>query len=192
MNARALLKKFLHFFVGVQFLVTVIGLASVGHEFFQYGRIDEFPKDSWLHTSARNRNVLKGLAKRNVLSSNVTMDLTSVTATMTTAETTVLDTTFTDITTAAMASTGTSADLYMCVDYEECPGGPRISALTILLLAIFVGSLGIGRCVGGFCCLGFVKAFTCGGCGIWWIVDIILVATASWQHAGNGCCFKPL
>ncbi|MBO1753869.1 NINE protein [Allobranchiibius sp. CTAmp26] len=49
--------------------------------------------------------------------------------------------------------------------------------LTTLLLSIFIGSLGIDRFYLGQTGLGVAKLLTCGGCGIWHIIDIILIAT---------------
>ncbi len=53
----------------------------------------------------------------------------------------------------------------------------RKKFLTALLLSIFVGSLGIDRFYLGYIGLGIVKLLTLGGCGIWWLVDVILIAT---------------
>jgi TM2 domain-containing membrane protein YozV len=49
--------------------------------------------------------------------------------------------------------------------------------LTGLLLSVFVGSLGVDRFYVGHTGLGVAKLLTCGGAGIWTIIDIIMFAT---------------
>jgi len=49
--------------------------------------------------------------------------------------------------------------------------------LTALLLSIFLGTLGIDRFYMGYIGLGVLKLVTGGGCGIWWLIDVILIAT---------------
>ncbi len=49
--------------------------------------------------------------------------------------------------------------------------------LVALLLSIFLGSLGIDRFYLGYIGLGILKLITIGGFGIWWLIDVILIAT---------------
>ena len=55
------------------------------------------------------------------------------------------------------------------------------SKTTTLILAILLGSLGIDRFYTGKVGTGLLKLFTGGGLGIWWLVDIIMIATGSYK-----------
>ncbi|MGQ9683862.1 MAG: TM2 domain-containing protein [Anaerolineae bacterium] len=46
---------------------------------------------------------------------------------------------------------------------------------TVLLLSVFLGTLGIDRFYLGYTALGILKLVTLGGCGIWWLIDLIMI-----------------
>lgn len=57
--------------------------------------------------------------------------------------------------------------------------------LTALLLCIFLGGLGIHRFFTGKIGTGILMLLTAGGCGIWYIIDIIMIATENYSDDDN-------
>ncbi len=47
----------------------------------------------------------------------------------------------------------------------------------VLLMSIFFGSLGVDRFIMGHVGWGILKLITFGGVGIWWLIDLILIAS---------------
>ena len=45
----------------------------------------------------------------------------------------------------------------------------------VLIISILVGELGVDRFMLGDVGLGVLKLITLGGCGIWWLIDVILI-----------------
>ena len=65
------------------------------------------------------------------------------------------------------------------------PGGK--DWLTTFLLATFLGGLGVDRFYTGKIWLGVGKLLTCGGCGIWGLIDTILLLTEHYRDANDNC-----
>ena len=51
------------------------------------------------------------------------------------------------------------------------------SKTTALVLSILLGGIGVDRFYLGLTGSGILKLITCGGLGLWYIIDIILIAT---------------
>ncbi|MEJ7732765.1 MAG: TM2 domain-containing protein [Polyangiaceae bacterium] len=69
-------------------------------------------------------------------------------------------------------------------------GRPTRSQTVAMLLAYFLGSFGADRFYLGQTTLGIVKLLTCGGLGIWQIVDIFLIGMGKMRdNEGNSLRF---
>ena len=64
--------------------------------------------------------------------------------------------------------------------------------LTTLLLCIFLGFLGVHRFYTGHIVIGLIQLFTFGGCGIWWLIDLIMIATGSFTDSNGLLLLKNL
>ena len=58
--------------------------------------------------------------------------------------------------------------------------------LTVFLLSIFLGYLGVDRFYVGKIGTGILKLITGGGCGIWWLIDWIMILSGKFTDSkGN-------
>ena len=82
----------------------------------------------------------------------------------------------------------TAADAKICMkcgvalDSESLEGKDWI---TTLLLCWFLGFLGVHRFYTGHTAIGIVQLLTLGGCGIWALIDFIMICTRKFTDA-NG------
>lgn len=56
-------------------------------------------------------------------------------------------------------------------------GDKKVNWVLTLIMSIFFGGVGVDRFIMGHVGLGILKIITLGGCGIWWLIDVILIAT---------------
>ncbi|MFN7118520.1 MAG: TM2 domain-containing protein [Saprospiraceae bacterium] len=71
----------------------------------------------------------------------------------------------------------------------DAAGAPK-SQLTALLLAVFIGALGIHRFYLGYTTIGIIQLLTLGGCGIWALIDLIRIITGDLKPA-DGSDYNP-
>tara|TARA_B100001250_G_C19629148_1_gene712966 strand:+ start:498 stop:719 length:222 start_codon:yes stop_codon:yes gene_type:complete len=54
---------------------------------------------------------------------------------------------------------------------------------TLLIVSLLLGVLGVDRFMTGHIGLGVLKLITFGGCGIWSLIDLIMIATGKFRDA---------
>ena len=57
--------------------------------------------------------------------------------------------------------------------------------MVALLLCIFVGIIGIHRFYLGYIGIGIIQIITLGGCGIWALIDLIMIITGDLKPKGG-------
>jgi TM2 domain-containing membrane protein YozV/RNA polymerase subunit RPABC4/transcription elongation factor Spt4 len=62
--------------------------------------------------------------------------------------------------------------------------------LTTLLLCFFLGFLGVHRFYTGHTAIGVVQLLTLGGCGIWTLVDFIIIIVGNFKDAKGNLLVK--
>jgi len=69
---------------------------------------------------------------------------------------------------------------------EAVAGTPTVNGNHVLLAAVLGGTLGLDRFMLGHTGLGVVKLLTCGGLGMWRVIDVVLIVTGNLRDAqGN-------
>ena len=71
-------------------------------------------------------------------------------------------------------------------------GAQQKDWLVTLLLCIFVGVLGVHRFYTGHVVIGIIQLLTLGGCGIWTLVDLIMIVTDNYRDANGLPLRKPI
>lgn len=57
--------------------------------------------------------------------------------------------------------------------------GDNHTGLIALILCIFFGCFGVHRFYTGHIGIGVAQLLTFGGCGIWWLIDFLMIVTGS-------------
>ena len=53
----------------------------------------------------------------------------------------------------------------------------KVNWTLTLIMSIFFGGIGVDRFIMGKIGTGILKLITLGGLGLWWLIDLILIAT---------------
>ena len=66
--------------------------------------------------------------------------------------------------------------------YAMVCGTSYYNATIVLIISIFFGELGVDRFMLGEIGLGILKLITCGGCGIWWLIDLFNIKKKTYDY----------
>ena len=63
------------------------------------------------------------------------------------------------------------------VDMSLVKNMKQVNWTLTLIMSVLFGSFGVDRFIMGHIGLGILKLITLGGFGLWWLIDLILIAT---------------
>lgn len=64
--------------------------------------------------------------------------------------------------------------------YPYAPQAAPKDWFVSLILALFLGAFGVHRFYTGKVGTGILMLVTAGGCGIWWLIDVIMIAAGKY------------
>jgi hypothetical protein len=73
---------------------------------------------------------------------------------------------------------------------ENLTGGEGKDWLTTVLLCFFLGVFGVHRFYTGHTAIGVVQLLTLGGCGIWALIDFIIIIVGNFKDAKGNLLVK--
>ncbi|GHT91935.1 hypothetical protein FACS1894140_3260 [Spirochaetia bacterium] len=78
------------------------------------------------------------------------------------------------------------------VRQRPASGGSEINSrwTTLLIISIFLGELGVDRFYVGKIGTGILKLVTVGGCGVWWLIDIIMIVQQKFTDSNGNAITK--
>jgi TM2 domain-containing membrane protein YozV len=70
-------------------------------------------------------------------------------------------------------------------------GTPKVDGPTLFLVSVFLGTMGVDRFMLGQTGLGIAKLLTCGGFGIWAMIDTLQIAMGNGRDAEGNSLIWP-
>jgi TM2 domain-containing membrane protein YozV len=77
-----------------------------------------------------------------------------------------------------------------CGVRQKSSGDVGSKWLTLVLLSFFLGFLGVDRFYTGYIGLGILKLVTAGGCGVWALIDFIIIVCGKYKDANGNLITK--